>query len=152
MSPHLDGIPPLFAEYHQDRFIHCSPGLKGGMSHLQFTLGLLSALFSRRLDTVMTRKRVREDEGSLSNGSKVHKRMRKNVEPLPDVCLRRPERHKTSFISSGVLVFIVGGRRLHVLVWRKKHQAKSIFVPGGVPSVGIYPCAILASMSTIQLL
>lgn len=65
--------------------------LKGGMTHMEFTLGLVRALHSRRNDVRVTRKRAREDE--TLDRPIVHTRLRNNVDPLPEARLRDPDRH-----------------------------------------------------------
>ena len=70
--------------------------LQGSMSHMAFTLGLVRALYTRRNEATMTRKRAAE-EASPSEKKPVHKRMRNGVDPLPDLRLRHPETHKPTF-------------------------------------------------------
>ena len=50
--------------------------LKGGMTHMEFTLGLVRALHSRRNDIRVTRKRAREDD--TFDRPIVHTRLRNN--------------------------------------------------------------------------
>ena len=73
--------------------------LHGKMTHMEFTLGLVQALHSRRNDVRVTRKRAAEDASPTNAKAPISKRMRNSVEPLPDSRLRHPESHKATFYA-----------------------------------------------------
>lgn len=69
--------------------------LGGEMSHMNFALGLVMDLWSRRVDGG-PRTRGAMDV-TVESRRPVHTRMRYTVEPLPDARLRHPDLHKASF-------------------------------------------------------
>ena len=71
--------------------------LGGKLSHMDFALGLVRALLSRRNDAPVTRKRNLEGDAASQFERQCGKRMRASVDPLPDERLRNPEGHKASF-------------------------------------------------------
>lgn len=69
--------------------------LGGTLTHVDFALGLVNSLHSRKNDVPITRKKVLEDEPTAR--STKHRRLRKNVDSLPEIRLRHPETHMASF-------------------------------------------------------
>ena len=103
--------------------------LDGNLSHLDFTLGLVRALYERRLETRMTRKRTLDEASPVVGKRPVHKRMRNLWSLCPKGGCNILTPTNLLFTSGAELVSTVDIKRpRHEL--RKKRLKRSIFVHG----------------------